>query len=122
MILLLPFPPTTNTYWRTWKGRMILSARGRQYRTDVMAAILGNGKPNTFTGRLAVMIQFSPPDRRRRDLDNFTKGLLDALQHAGVYEDDSQIDDLHLKRGPIVEHGEALVIIEQVTQHAAGAA
>ena len=39
-----------------------------------------------------------PPDRRRRDLDNLQKPLLDALQHAGVYEDDSQIDLLVSRR------------------------
>jgi crossover junction endodeoxyribonuclease RusA len=39
-----------------------------------------------------------PPDRRRRDLDNIQKPVLDALQHAGVYEDDSQIDLLVTRR------------------------
>ena len=39
-----------------------------------------------------------PPDRRRRDLDNLLKPALDALQHAGVYEDDSQVDWLVARR------------------------
>jgi crossover junction endodeoxyribonuclease RusA len=39
-----------------------------------------------------------PPDRRRRDLDNLLKALLDSIEHAGVYEDDSQIDLLVARR------------------------
>jgi Holliday junction resolvase RusA-like endonuclease len=42
-----------------------------------------------------------PPDRRRRDLDNILKAILDALQHAGCYADDSQIHALRaIKQEP----------------------
>ncbi len=112
MILSLPYPPTMNTYWRTFRGRMLLSERGRDFRTEVMASILVNGKPNTLTGRLRVQIEASPPDKRRRDIDNIVKPLLDALAHAGVYADDEQIDELHVKRGPVVKNGDCLVIVE----------
>jgi crossover junction endodeoxyribonuclease RusA len=39
-----------------------------------------------------------PPDRRQRDLDNLQKPALDAMEHAGVYQDDSQIDLLLTRR------------------------
>ena len=42
-------------------------------------------------GKLAVRIEISPPDDRRRDCDNVQKAVLDALQHAGVFWDDSQV-------------------------------
>jgi crossover junction endodeoxyribonuclease RusA len=38
------------------------------------------------------------PDNRCRDLDNILKALQDALQDAGVYNDDHQIDDLRVTR------------------------
>lgn len=48
--------------------------------------------------RLSMLIDAYPPDKRRRDLDNIFKSCLDSLQHAGVYPDDSQIDDLRITR------------------------
>lgn len=49
-------------------------------------------------GRLAVVIHATMPDKRKRDIENIQKALLDSLEHAGVYIDDSQIDDLHIIR------------------------
>ena len=44
-------------------------------------------------------ITANPPDLRKRDLDNLLKQTLDALQHAGIYLDDSQIDYILIRRG-----------------------
>lgn len=112
VIYSLPYPPTVNTYWRQFRGRTILSARGREFRTEALACILHDGKPRTMTERLRVTIEASPPDNRRRDIDNIVKPVLDALEHAGVYQDDCQIDDLHVKRGPVVKGGDLVVSIE----------
>jgi Holliday junction resolvase RusA-like endonuclease len=32
----LPWPPSVNTNWRTVNGRMIISAKGREYREEVV--------------------------------------------------------------------------------------
>jgi crossover junction endodeoxyribonuclease RusA len=77
---------------------MLISKRGREYREQVIA-LVWPGEP--LTTRLAVEMLLYPPDRRRRDIDNTAKALLDALQHAGVYTDDSQIDRLVIERGPL---------------------
>jgi crossover junction endodeoxyribonuclease RusA len=50
--------------------------------------------------RLSVRIEAWMPDRRRRDLDNLMKSTLDSITHAGVWEDDSQIDHLSIRRVP----------------------
>jgi crossover junction endodeoxyribonuclease RusA len=55
------------------------------------------------------MMDAFPPDRRRRDLDNIQKPVLDALEHVGVYEDDSQIDLLITRRREVVPGGQLLV-------------
>ena len=56
--------------------------------------------PGLGKAKLEVHIQAFPPDNRKRDLDNIQKVLLDALQDAGLFEDDGQIDYLSILRGP----------------------
>ncbi|HAC91237.1 MAG TPA: hypothetical protein DCF63_11500 [Planctomycetaceae bacterium] len=57
-----------------------------------------------------------PPDRRRRDIDNVQKALLDALQHGGAYLDDSQIVRLSIEKGLPVEGGKTIVQIRKVPE------
>lgn len=54
------------------------------------------------------------PDKRKRDLDNVAKATLDALQHAGLYDDDSQIDELRIVRGNKVDGGLLFVNLEEI--------
>jgi crossover junction endodeoxyribonuclease RusA len=94
--LRLPYPPSVNTYWRhptrgPLAGRHLISKQGRQYRAavcEIAAGIFPLG------GILAVQVDLTPPDRRKRDVDNPLKSLFDALTHAGVWSDDSQIKRL----------------------------
>jgi len=108
--LELPFPPTINTYWRRVGNQTILSADARQYRKDVLNTYACR-RIRPMQGPLKVSIIFYRPDKRRRDLDNLPKGLLDSLKHAGVYEDDSQIEHLDMKFGPVRKGGLAVVTI-----------
>jgi crossover junction endodeoxyribonuclease RusA len=97
MELELPMPPSANRLWRRVGNRTLLSRDGRNYRVRVQEILAARGV-QLLEGRLAVAIDVYPPDRRRRDLDNLHKGLLDSLQHGGVFRDDEQIDDLHIRR------------------------
>lgn len=94
--LTLPWPPSVNTYWRTYNGRMLISAKGREYRNAVGTQVIVQRGSKHLTGSLVVVIEAWRPDKRRRDLDNLLKATLDALAHAGVYEDDSQVVDLRI--------------------------
>ena len=100
MVIELPWPPSVNHYWRRQGNTYFVSAEGKAYRNELYyrcARYKGLFEP---TQRLSVIIEAFPPDRRRRDLDNILKSLLDSLQYAGVYADDSQIDALTIKRNP----------------------
>jgi crossover junction endodeoxyribonuclease RusA len=102
----LPYPPTVNTYWRHWRGRVLISAKGRAYkRTAALAAMAGGMKRHE--GPVAVTMSLYRP-KRVGDLDNCMKALLDSL--AGVaWDDDSQIvrivaerfDDKHNPRAEV---------------------
>jgi crossover junction endodeoxyribonuclease RusA len=98
----LPWPPTVNTYWRNVRGRMILSTKARQYRDHAESQAFEQDRRSwPLTGRLRVAVTAFPPDKRRRDLDNILKSLLDVLGHIGLYQDDSQIDRLEVTRADL---------------------
>lgn len=99
LVLFLPWPPSINRYWRSpsrHDARRIISAEGRKYRADVIAAVLEQLKrfPKPILGPVEVTLCLAPPDSRRRDLDNALKAPLDACTHAGLWKDDSQVKRL----------------------------
>lgn len=112
MTLTLPFPPSVNTYWRRVGSCTVLSVKAREYRGAAIAACALQRAPKLGAARVSVEIVLHAPDRRQYDLDNRSKGLLDALVHAGVLNDDSQVDDLRLVRGQTGKPGRAVVTIE----------
>ena len=107
MIATLPWPPSVNHYWRRVGPRTLISREGREYRRAICGLLAGAGGPRKppVGGRIALAMDAFPPDRRRRDLDNLPKAVQDSLAHAGVYEDDSQIDLLIVRRRQVVRGG-----------------
>ncbi len=101
---LLPRPPTLNQYYRTFDGRMLLSAEGRQYKRLVLSAWIKAGQPK-IEGRIGCKLIFYAFNRRACDLDNRAKAVLDSFEEAGLYKDDSQIDELTILRGRVVNPG-----------------
>lgn len=115
----LPFPPSINHYYGgTRSGRRFISSAGMRYRKAVAAAF-SDQSGTRQAGMLALFGVGWPKDRRRRDLDNhFGKALLDALQLAGAFDDDSQIVALsarwEIENGEIKRHPEGLIHIRIV--------
>lgn len=107
--LRLPHPPSVNHYWRHARGRHYISADGKAYRRQVCALVARDGC-RALSVPAWVEIAWSPPDRRRRDIDNVLKALLDALGHAGLYVDDSQIHDLRVRRVGVCDEGGHVVV------------
>ncbi|MAG92515.1 MAG: hypothetical protein CMJ48_02015 [Planctomycetaceae bacterium] len=106
----LPYPPSINHYWRRVGPRTLISREGRRFRKDVMAILAAMGV-EPLAGALAVEVEVYPPDRRRRDIDNVLKSLLDALERGGAYHDDSQIAHLEITRMTPVKGGRTHVLI-----------
>jgi crossover junction endodeoxyribonuclease RusA len=109
IILALPYPPSVNMYWRRNKGMgMHISAEGKQFRAEVIHQCCGKVG---VMGRILVDVRAYPPDKRKRDLDNIFKALLDALNHARMIEDDGLIDVLKIQRGEPTKGGQVVVTI-----------
>ncbi len=111
LTLELPFPPSLNHYYRHLGHVTLISRRGRAYRDAVIALLAGLGI-QPMNGDLAVRLLLYPPDRRRRDADNAQKAVLDALQHGGAYQDDSQIVRLETWKLAPQKGGKVVVQIE----------
>lgn len=118
-MFLLPYPPSINHYWRRVGPRTLISREGRAFRENVCALLAGAGNSQPpIDGRIALCMDAFPPDRRRRDLDNIQKPVLDALEHAGIYKDDSQIDLLFTRRRRIDKpYGHITVHVDHLPLH-----
>lgn len=106
--LELPWPVSINRYLRRAGVRMHTTNEAKAYRRDV--GWLCKGAHRFGTSRLCLRIDAFPPDHRKRDLDNVSKVLIDSLMHAGLFDDDSQIDRLHIERGPVRKNAGAVLI------------
>lgn len=82
----LPWPPSVNRYWRSFRGRNILSKEARAYKVAARAVIERNGWK--VTGPVRVAFTLYPPDKRLRDGDNVGKPMFDALVSAGAIDGD----------------------------------
>jgi crossover junction endodeoxyribonuclease RusA len=121
--ITLPYPPSVNHYKsigrtiRTKKGKSlqmrINSPATKRYFYEVWMKVRQLGLKSFQGATISVEIDSYPPDRRKRDLDGICKVLLDAMQHAGLYDDDYQISCLTVKRMSIIPQGQVIVRIWQ---------
>lgn len=114
IVLHLSWPPTINAYYRSTRaGIKYLDKSVRKFRAQVEQDIHEQVPGLYLDYPLFMEVYLHPPDRRKRDIDNYMKGLLDALTEAGLWEDDSLVDQLHIYRGCVVKDGSVRVEISE---------
>lgn len=132
--LIAPWPPSLNQYYRALVSRnsrgsvvarSVVSAEGREYRSKVVSEVgkqVPRGGGFGPDARLSVLAEVRPPatiggkrwGSRVWDLANREKALFDGLTAAGVWDDDSQVDDLRLVKGEPDGDGSVLLTISEV--------
>ena len=86
----LPLPPSINRLWRTGRGRVFKSKRYAQWQRSVGWELLTQRRAR-ISGPVTIVIAAGKPDRRRRDVDNLGKALLDLLVAHQVIADNSMV-------------------------------
>lgn len=100
VLLTVPLPPSVNQLYGVGEnGQKFLLPEQKIFRNDVIGtAHIAMRGAEPLTGRLEVWMRLHFSNRRRSDISNRIKALEDAMTHARVYKDDSQIDALHIER------------------------
>jgi crossover junction endodeoxyribonuclease RusA len=129
-MMMLPYPISTNRYWRNFGGRTVRSSEAVAYKDEVGFIALSS-EVKMLDGPVQVDMVLHPPapkdwekrqkknllwalDVRRIDLDNAQKVALDALQ-GFMYADDRQITSLSIRLGqPLVGGGLGVVVTRDV--------
>lgn len=114
LVLNLPLPPSINSYWGFSGHRRFINKAGLAFKQAVADYVAEYSVPSMGEARLHFEVVLYAKDKRRQDIDNRIKALWDSLSDngAGVFNDDSQIDVLIVRRGEIKKGGGCLVFIE----------
>lgn len=113
LTLILPHPPSVNTYWGFHGHRRFLTDKAVAFKKAVHI-LFKQTKHSGFDEKpLAVEVLLNPPDKRIRDIDNNIKSLLDALCQAGIFTDDCQVSKITVERGATVKGGACVVKIKE---------
>ena len=116
IVLKLPYPPSMNAYWLASGHRRYISKRGQLFKQAVVNYVLEWKTPKLGTVPIEVTVWIHPRSKKLMDIDNCLKPILDACQDAGIFEDDVQVQELHVYRGKAVKGGGCTVMIEELTR------
>jgi len=97
-------PSTQHLYGNMVRGKRVIrfmTKEGKDFKgrlaTAAIKAVQTAGLEFPFQDKVSMNLQLKFKDKRRRDIDNYNKVILDALQGI-VYEDDKQICDLEITK------------------------
>ncbi|ATW30293.1 hypothetical protein BJP41_08190 [Candidatus Williamhamiltonella defendens] len=121
----LPFPPSVNHYWVRTARRVYLSEAAKRFQRLTAIAVAHAQRQSAhqpFLGDVSVALTLYLPDKRVRDVDNYPKGVLDALTKAGIWSDDAQVRVMTVKKKnphSDTNGGKCVLVIEEYVEEAA---
>lgn len=116
-IILQDLPPTVNHFYMRRSHFTFIGQKGLDYIDYVKETVRESKMKHlwiSFYKPIKVYIELYPSDRRRRDIDNLLKPLLDSFTKAGVWNDDSQIKDLRIVMKNVVPIAYTKVFVETI--------
>ena len=91
-MVLPPVPSVNALYFTTKFGKRIRTAKAKEWFSNaehiISNAMEVQGWETTENTKVVIDILTYWPDRRKRDVDNQGKAIFDALEHAGVFDND----------------------------------
>lgn len=116
IIITLPFLPISKSNgYRTGKGRMFKTTAIKDQEALIIEAA-NKALPTDYvvtTKPIKITAVFYYADKRRRDLDNHMKLLLDCFNKL-IFKDDSQILEIHIKKVLGNKTAISTIIIEEI--------
>ncbi len=83
-------PPSVNMMYRNGKYSRYKRSEVEEWQSYVSGQMREQwGKDHPYPGEVEVRVQFITGTKRKWDIDNRLKALLDCLQMAGVIKDDT---------------------------------
>jgi crossover junction endodeoxyribonuclease RusA len=107
----LPYPPSSNRYWRVFRGHPVKSDEARNYQTQAGWLAKAAGVHDPLSGAVALSIWLYRP-RKTGDLDNRLKVLIDSLNGV-AWNDDKQVVEIHAYLRDDKQNPRAIIGIEQ---------
>lgn len=99
LALTIPFPYVSgNHIWKRSGRAVYLVPKAREYYNAVAYTVASNSCDVGLSCALKVTMLVFPPDKRKRDLTNLLKVIEDALTKARVWQDDSLVHHLDVKK------------------------
>ncbi len=94
-LTLSMIPPSVNAIWINKPSGRYKSSKGKEFEKLANLEIKSQYKGKVLKNKLKVSISLYFKDKRKRDIDNYNKGILDAMTGI-IYQDDSQIEELYV--------------------------
>ena len=90
-------PPSVNTLWVNKHRGRYKSKRGKIFENLACGELKKQFRYKPLANSLKIHIRLYFKDKRKRDIDNYNKAILDSMTKI-IYEDDSQIEELNVKK------------------------
>lgn len=119
--MILPYPISTNRYWRTFRGITTVSREAKAYKAEVARIAQASGCLK-LSGDVGIHITLYPKanqdgsaNKRVLDLDNCLKVVLDALQGV-AYDNDRQVKQIVAQYGKTPRKDGAVLVFVKPLQ------